>query len=105
MELRRFKYITEEQEKKDKLESLISEKNLSREDLMLILETIGLNIEVVNQLKSSKDLVVELLNRGGELIEAGLYANQEIRVTKKYSTSRESRVLNKIICLDELSGL
>ena len=51
-EFRRFKYITENQEKRDKLNSLISEKNLSREDLMLVLETIDLDIEVVIQLNS-----------------------------------------------------
>lgn len=42
--LRRFEWINEEN--KDKLLTLIEEKNLSREDLILILSSISLNQDI-----------------------------------------------------------
>lgn len=45
MELRRFRYVTDVEKKKDKLKDLIESKNLSREDLVLILTTINLNFD------------------------------------------------------------
>lgn len=41
MEYRRFKIINEQQ--KQEFEKLVAEKNISREDLMLILTTVTLN--------------------------------------------------------------
>ena len=46
---RRFKLITEEERKKDKFNELMESKNLSREDLVLILTTIHLNFDIFPQ--------------------------------------------------------
>lgn len=45
-ELRRFRFITDDEKKKDKFNELVDSKNLSREDLVLILTTITLNFDI-----------------------------------------------------------
>lgn len=47
MEFRRFQYITDDQSKKDRFDALAEAKNLSREDLILILTTIKLNLDIL----------------------------------------------------------
>ena len=44
MDYRRFKIINEQQ--KEAFESLVADKNLSREDLLLILTTVTLNYDI-----------------------------------------------------------
>ena len=44
--MRRFRYITDNETKRDKLCELIDSKNLSQEDLILILTTISLNFDI-----------------------------------------------------------
>lgn len=48
-EMRRFIYITEDKRKRDKLAELVDSKNLSRENLVLILTTISLNFDIFPQ--------------------------------------------------------
>lgn len=49
MDFRRFRYVTDDNEKRDKLKSLISEKNLSHDDLLLILTSLNLNFDIFEQ--------------------------------------------------------
>lgn len=49
MELRRFRHITDDQKKIERFNELVRSKNLSREDLILILTTIGLNYDTFPQ--------------------------------------------------------
>lgn len=49
MELRRFRFVTDDVNKKDKFNQLVGLKNLSREDLVLILTTIDLNFDIFPQ--------------------------------------------------------
>ena len=48
-ELRRFRYLTDDEGKRDRFNELIQSKNLSREDLVLILTTIDLNFDIFPQ--------------------------------------------------------
>lgn len=42
-ELRRFKYVTDNDDERKNLDKLLDDKGISRDDLMLILRTIALN--------------------------------------------------------------
>ena len=42
-ELRRFKYVTDNDDERKTLDKLLDDKGISRDDLMLILRTIALN--------------------------------------------------------------
>lgn len=46
-DFRRFRMITDDEEKAERLLHLISEKGLSREDLYLLLTGLGLNFDVL----------------------------------------------------------
>lgn len=58
-EMRRFRYITDDQRKRDKFNELADSKNLSREDLVLILTTIGLNFDIFPQDSLEKILGIQ----------------------------------------------
>lgn len=60
-EMRRFKYITDDETKRDKFNELVDSKNLSREDLMLILTTIDLNFDIFPQDSLMKILGIQEL--------------------------------------------
>lgn len=57
--MRRFRYITENKEKINKFNELIYSKNLSREDLVLILTTIHLNFDIFPQGLLEKTLGIQ----------------------------------------------
>lgn len=48
-EFRRFKFITDDELKKDRLMSLLKEKNLSKEDLYLIFTSLVLNFDIFDR--------------------------------------------------------
>ncbi|MBU5439474.1 hypothetical protein KQI42_15775 [Tissierella sp. MSJ-40] len=47
--MRRFRFVTDDESKKDKFNELVYSKNLSRDDLVLILTTINLNLDIFPQ--------------------------------------------------------
>lgn len=59
--MRRFRYITDDETKRDKFKELLDSKNLSREDLMLILTTIDLNFDIFPQDSLMKILGIQKL--------------------------------------------
>ncbi|MCX8167305.1 MAG: hypothetical protein N3E37_05655 [Candidatus Micrarchaeota archaeon] len=59
--MRRFRYITDDETKRDKFNELVDSKNLSREDLMLILTTIDLNFDIFPQDSLMKILGIQEL--------------------------------------------
>lgn len=59
MHMRRFKYITDEQRKRDKLNELVDSKGLSREDLVLILTTVTINFDIFPQEMLEKTLGIQ----------------------------------------------
>lgn len=78
--LRRFELINEEH--KDKLLTLIEEKNLSREDLVLILSSISLNKDFIKY-----KAINELIKNGAKLVKVGPYKSYDL--VRKYSNSNE----------------
>jgi hypothetical protein len=60
-EMRRFRYITNDTTKKDKFQELVASKNLSKEDLVLILTTINLNFDIFPQDMLEKFLGIQKL--------------------------------------------
>lgn len=87
--LRGFKLINEED--KDKLLDLIKEKNLSREELVLILSSISLN-EDFTKYKA----INELIKNGAKLVKVGPYKSYDL--VRKYSNSNE-RINGKVLIL------
>jgi len=76
-ELLRFCVLTDDEAQKKKLASLIKEKKLSREDLILILETIGLNPDF----KGGENVSLEKRIRKLEIEVAYLKACNQTRIT------------------------
>lgn len=87
--LRRFELINEEN--KDKLLTLIEEKNLSREDLVLILSSISLNEDFIKY-----KAINELIKNGAKLVKVGPYKPYDL--VGKYSNSNE-RINGKVLIL------
>lgn len=87
--LRRFKLINEEN--KDKLLTLIEEKNLSREELVLILSSISLNEDFIKY-----KAINELIKNGAKLVKVGPYKSYDL--VRKYSNSNE-RISGKVLIL------
>lgn len=87
--LRGFKLINEED--KDKLLDLIKEKNLSREDLILILSSISLNEDFIKY-----KAINELIKNGAKLVKVGPYKSYDL--VRKYSNSNE-RISGKVLIL------
>lgn len=60
-DLRRFRVITDDPEKAERLFRLISEKGLSRDDLYLLLTGLGLNFDIYPE---SKAMDIDTLTKG-----------------------------------------
>lgn len=60
-EMIRFRYITDDERKRDKFRKLVASKNLSREDLVLILTSISLNYDIFPQGLLEKTLGIRKL--------------------------------------------
>lgn len=88
IEWRRFEFIDESKE--DKLLELCALKNLSREDLMLILSTLRLRDSAVNLSNiSTSEIVKELEGRKNvQMFHSELYSGYNISIIKKYSEDR-----------------
>ena len=78
---RRFEIISKEN--KDKFNSLVKEKNLSKEDLMLILSTIRLN-EGIYLLPDVEYLIVETDDKNPVTIATIDNSNEPIKLSSGY---------------------
>lgn len=58
--------------------------------------------ELLNKIETSK-LIEELILRGANLMESEAYGKQEIICKSKYSRNKESRILGRVLVLDNLS--
>lgn len=65
-EMIQFRYITDDERKRDKFRKLVASKNLSREDLVLILTSISLNYDIFPQGLLEKTLGIQKLRNTKE---------------------------------------
>ena len=95
MEMQRFKYITHEQKKRDKLSELVDSKGLSREDMVLILTTVAMNTEIVSPVMTWQRFIADILEE--EQLTTLKQAIEEGRTPYFYGHGMGKTTLAKIL--------